>query len=99
MRHISSGLMCLHFTLNMDAYVSHIHHFVTLLDDLDQKPLISDNLQRLLNGGVYYLMEYGTFFGLKELAQLSIQISELVHGPDHPNTQTSLYMLASLFQN
>ena len=35
-----SDVYTLHTRTTMDAYVSHIHHFVTLLDDLDEKSLI-----------------------------------------------------------
>src|SRR5947209_5631179 len=83
----------------MDAYIPHIRHFVTLIEDFSQKPHLLKELPELLNKCIYYLMQHGTYFDLDDLAQLSIQFSEAVYGPEHSSTSASIDVLATLYAN
>ncbi|RUP43498.1 P-loop containing nucleoside triphosphate hydrolase protein, partial [Jimgerdemannia flammicorona] len=59
----------------MEAYLSHIRHFATLLDDLSQNPLKSKDLHKLLIQVVDYRRRSGAYSGIEELALLSVRVS------------------------
>lgn len=75
-------------------YLSHMIHYVTLLPDLGQQPLMSDYLIHMLNRIVEYCYKYGSD---KTFTQQSIRIAEAVYGPEHIQTTRLLYNLSRFY--
>ncbi|KAL1916244.1 uncharacterized protein VTP21DRAFT_5861 [Calcarisporiella thermophila] len=82
----------------MSIYLPHIRHFVTFLNTLDHNPPLPESLSSLLIHTVQYLFSNGIFNGAAKLAKLSVTVSELIYGNDHPETSTAIKNLAGFYE-
>lgn len=67
----------------MNAYLSHIRHFITLLDGLSQESLLSKDIYILLSRSTSYLMDLLMDLDYEDLLQLCVRVSEAAYGPEH----------------
>ncbi|KAL1925358.1 uncharacterized protein VTP21DRAFT_241 [Calcarisporiella thermophila] len=86
-----------HLQAMMKNYLPHIHQYITVLETLSQAPIISKQLVSLLIHTVSYQISHGFYFGLEHLALLTLYISDLLYGAEHPNTSISLINLAIVY--
>ena len=77
----------------MSAYTPHIHHTFT-----NFTPTPSKEITSLLIKTLSYSHGHATYDGTETLGKIAISNSEIVNGPTHPYTATSLNGLAVIYQ-
>jgi len=78
----------------MEVYAPHIRHITLQFAQWSEQNVSSKELVLLLLTTVIYFNHQGLFDDVESLARIALSSSELVNGPEHPNTITSLRNLS-----